>query len=228
MNRARLLLLLTLLGLASAFFAMGLQRYLSLDMLKSRQEAIAAYREAHPFVAEAIYAATYVVVASLSLPFATVMTLAGGAIFGLAWGTLLVSFSSAIGATLAFLSARFLFRDAIHARFGRQLQALDVGMARDGWLYLFTLRIVPVFPFFLVNLAMGLTTIPTRTFYWVSQTGMLAVILVYVNLGMQLGKLDSLTDILSPGLLGSFALLGVFPWLARSVADRLKRRRVDR
>lgn len=226
MNRPRLLLFAALLGLVGAFFASGLHRYLSLDMLKSRQEAIQTYREAHPFVAEAVYAAVYVAVAGLSLPFSTLMTLAGGAVFGLVWGTALVSFASACGATLAFLSARFLFRDALRARFGTRLQAIDDGVARDGWLYLLTLRLVPVFPFFLVNLGMGLTSMPTFRFYWVSQAGMLAVIIVYVNAGTQLGRLDSLAGILSPSLLGSFALLAVFPWLARRLVDWLRLRKL--
>ncbi len=226
MNRYRLLLLLALVGLTGAFFASGLQHYLTLDMLKSRQAAIVDYRQAHPLAAGMAYAAVYILVTGLSLPGAAVMTLAGGAIFGLWWGTLLVSFASSIGATLAFLAARFIFRDAVKARFGERLRAMDAGLARDGWLYLFTLRLVPVFPFFAINLAMGLTALPTRTFYWVSQAGMLAGTLVYVNAGTQLASLESAVGIFSPGLLFSFALLGIFPWLARRFSDLLKSRKV--
>ena len=188
MNRYRVTLIIVILSCAVAFFAFDLQRFLSLEMLKARQEAIAGYSAGHPFLAGALYGILYVAVTGLSLPGATVMTLAGGAVFGLLWGTLLVSFASSIGATLAFLAARFLFRDAVKTRFGERLRAIDEGMARDGWLYLFTLRLVPVFPFFIVNLAMGLTSLPVRTFYWVSQVGMLAGTIVYVNAGTQLAK----------------------------------------
>lgn len=226
MSRYRLLLLLALLGLAVGFFASGLQGYLTLDMLKSQQQAIADYRHANPFAAGAVFIAAYVAVTGLSLPGATVMTLAGGAVFGLFWGTVLVSFASSVGATFAFLAARFLFRDTVQARFGERLHAIDAGVARDGWIYLFTLRLVPVFPFFIINLAMGLTALPVRTFYWVSQVGMLAGTIVYVNAGTQLAKLDSMAGILSPGLLLSFALLGLFPWLAKQLAEKLESRKI--
>jgi len=156
----------------------------------------------------------------LSLPGATLLTLAGGAIFGLLWGTLIVSFASTIGATLAFLIARFLLRDWVARRFGQRLAAVDEGVRRDGGFYLFTLRLVPVFPFFLVNLLLGLTAMKARTFYGVSQLGMLAGTVVYVNAGTQLARLDSLAGILSPSLLASFALLGVFPLLARKLIDK--------
>jgi len=226
MNRHRVTLIIVILSCTVAFFAFDLQRFFTLGMLKARQEAIAGYSAGHPFLAGALYGILYVAVTGLSLPGATVMTLAGGAVFGLLWGTLLVSFASSMGATLAFLSARFLFRDAVKARFGERLKAIDEGMARDGWLYLFTLRLVPVFPFFVINLAMGLTSLPVRTFYWVSQVGMLAGTIVYVNAGTQLAKIESLSGILSPGLLLSFALLGVFPWLAHKLVDAAKARKV--
>ena len=152
--------------------------------------------------------ALYIAVTGLSLPGAAVLTLAGGAVFGVLLGTLIVSFASSIGATLAFLAARFLFRDWVKSRFSARLQSIDDGVRRDGAFYLFTLRLVPVFPFFMINLAMGLTPMKVRTFYWVSQVGMLAGTLVYVNAGTQLAKLDSLSGILSPALLGSFVLAG--------------------
>ncbi len=174
----------------------------------------------------AIYALIYIAVTGLSLPGATILTLAGGAVFGLFWGTVIVSFASTLGATLAFLAARFLFRDAVKARFGERLQAIDKGVTKEGALYLFTLRLVPVFPFFVINLAMGLTHIKTQTFYWVSQVGMLAGTLVYVNAGTQLGQLESLSGILSPGLIGSFILLGIFPLLANKIVEAIKANKV--
>ena len=177
-------------------------------------------------MAVAIYALIYIAVTGLSLPGAAILTLAGGAVFGLLWGTVIVSFASTIGATLAFLAARFLFRDAVKSRFGDRLQAIDAGVAKEGALYLFTLRLVPVFPFFVINLAMGLTNLKTQTFYWVSQVGMLAGTLVYVNAGTQLGQLESLSGILSPGLIGSFVLLGIFPLIANKIVEAIKANKV--
>lgn len=226
MNRSRLSLLLILSALAGAFFVFDLQRYLTLESLKAQQEAIAGYRAAHPLLASLLYGLIYIVVTGLSLPGAAVLTLAGGAIFGLLWGTVVVSFASTIGATLAFLAARFLFRDVVQTRFGERLKAVDAGIARDGAFYLFTLRLVPVFPFFVINLLMGLTAMPTWTFYWVSQLGMLPGTTVYVNAGTQLARIESVSDILSPGLVSSFALLGVFPLLARRLVDAIKARKV--
>ncbi|HRP65229.1 MAG TPA: FAD-dependent oxidoreductase [Thauera sp.] len=209
------LLLLAVLALVAAFFASGLNRQLDLDTLKAGMDGFAAWREASPLAVAALYFATYVAVTALSLPGAAVMTLAGGALFGLGWGLLIVSFASTIGATLAFLVSRHLLRDSVQARFGDRLQAINEGIARDGAFYLFTLRLVPVFPFFLINLLMGLTPIRLKTFYWVSQLGMLPGTLVYVNAGTELARIESLSGILSPALLFSFALLGVFPLLAR-------------
>lgn len=154
------------------------------------------------------------------------MTLAGGALFGLGVGTLLVSFASSIGATLAFLASRFLFRDWVQGRYGERLAAINKGMEKDGAFYLFTLRLVPVLPFFVMNLLMGLTPIKTRTFYWVSQVGMLAGTLVYVNAGTQLACIDSLSGILCPGLLGSFVLLGILPLLAKRLVALVQAHKV--
>lgn len=226
MNRSRVSLVIFLLSLAGAFFVFDLQRFLSLDLLKAHQEAIAGYRAEHPWLAAMIYGLLYVAVTGLSLPGAAVLTLAGGAVFGLLWGTVLVSFASTIGATLAFLAARFLFREVVQARFGERLKAIDAGITRDGAFYLFSLRLVPAFPFFVINLLMGLTALPARTFYWVSQLGMLAGTVVYVNAGTQVAKVESMSGILSPGLLISFVLLGVFPLLARRLVDAVKARRV--
>jgi pyruvate/2-oxoglutarate dehydrogenase complex dihydrolipoamide dehydrogenase (E3) component/uncharacterized membrane protein YdjX (TVP38/TMEM64 family) len=226
MNARRLWLLAALLAAVAAFFALGLDRFLTLDEVKARHAQVAALFVREPLLVAAGYFGAYVAVASLSLPGAALMTLFGGAIFGLLWGTVIVSFASAVGATLAFLSSRFLFRDAVHARFGDKLGAIDRGIEKDGAFYLFTLRLVPVFPFFLVNLVMGLTPIPVRTFYWVSQAGMLLGTLVYVNVGTQLAQLDSLRGVLSPPLFASFVLLGVLPLVAKRVVDTLAARKV--
>jgi len=220
-----LYLLIIIALLIGAFFYFDLLQLLTLDNLKSQQETIVAYRNDHPLLATAIYALVYIAVTGLSLPGATILTLAGGAIFGLLWGTLIVSFASSIGATLAFLAARFLFRDAVNAKFGHQLKEIDTGIARDGAFYLFTLRLVPLIPFFVINLVMGLTVLKTRAFYWVSQVGMLAGTLVYVNAGTQLAKIESLSGILSPALVGSFALLGVFPFIAKKIVEYFPRTR---
>jgi uncharacterized membrane protein YdjX (TVP38/TMEM64 family) len=222
MPPSRLILASLLLLLAGGFFFFDGPRWLSLDWLKAQQEWISAYRAAHPVLAAGLYGFIYVAITGLSLPGATILTLAGGALFGLLWGTVLVSFASTIGATLAFLIARFLLRDAVKSRFSDRLKTVDAGMARDGALYLFTLRLVPLFPFFVINLVMGLTALPTRTFYWVSQIGMLAGTVVYVNAGTQLARITTLSGILSPGLLLAFALLGLFPLLARKLAAALR------
>lgn len=226
MNRYRVSLVVVVLLLAGAFFAFDLQRFFTLEMLKAQQDAIASYRAAHPFLTATIYSLLYVAVTGLSLPGAAVLTLAGGAVFGLLWGTVLVSFASTVGATLAFLAARFLFRETVQARFGERLKAIDAGIARDGAFYLFTLRLVPVFPFFVINLVMGVTVIPARTFYWVSQLGMLAGTAVYVNAGTQLARIESLSGIFSPELLISFSLLGVFPLIAKKIVSVMKARKV--
>jgi pyruvate/2-oxoglutarate dehydrogenase complex dihydrolipoamide dehydrogenase (E3) component/uncharacterized membrane protein YdjX (TVP38/TMEM64 family) len=223
--RKILLLLVVLVGIV-AFFAFDLDRYFSLAFLKERQASFAALREQQPLQLALGYFLVYVAVTALSLPGATIVTLAGGAIFGLGWGLLIVSFASSIGATLAFLTARFLLRDSVQARFGQRLADMDKGIQRDGAFYLFTLRLIPVVPFFVINLLMGLTKMKAWTFYWVSQLGMLAGTAVYVNAGTQLGQLESLQGILSPGLLGSFVLLGLFPLIARKVVEAVQKRKV--
>ena len=222
MTSSRLALLAFISALIAAFFIFDLQSHLTLEALKTQHETIETYRSNHLVMAVAIYALIYIAVTGLSLPGAAILTLAGGAVFGLLWGTLIVSFASSIGATLAFLAARFLFRDAVKSRFGERLKAIDAGVAKEGALYLFSLRLVPVFPFFVINLAMGLTSLKTKTFYWVSQIGMLAGTIVYVNAGTQLGKLESLSGILSPGLIGSFVLLGIFPLIANKFVEAIQ------
>lgn len=224
--KKRLLLLLVVVALVATFFGLGLHRQLDLDSLKAGMGQFAAWRDASPLLVAGAYFVLYVVVTALSLPGAAVMTLAGGALFGLGWGLVIVSFASTIGATLAFLVSRHLLRDSVQARFGERLKAINDGIARDGAFYLFTLRLVPVFPFFLINLLMGLTPIRAATFYWVSQLGMLPGTLVYVNAGTELAAVTSLAGILSPTLLLSFALLGVFPLLARKLVAWVQARRV--
>jgi len=226
MNTRKLLLILAITLLVGAFFVFDLGRFFSLDFVKSQQAAIDAYRAAHPALTAGIFFVIYVAVTGLSLPGAAIMTLAAGAIFGLLWGTIIVSFASTIGATLAFLAARFVLRDWVQGKFGDKLKAINAGMEKEGGFYLFTLRLIPIFPFFVINLVMGLTSIRTWTFYGVSQIGMLAGTLVYVNAGTQLAQIDSLKGILSPGLLVSFALLGIFPLIAKKIIAVVKARRV--
>ncbi|MDP2379142.1 MAG: FAD-dependent oxidoreductase [Pseudohongiella sp.] len=212
-NRAWIIaLVIVLIGL---FFAFDLGRFLSLDALKASRDGLLQTYQAKPLLVIAIFSMIYIVVTALSLPGATIMTLAGGAIFGLWVGVPVVLVSATIGATLAFLAARFVLRDSVQKRFGDRLSAINAGVEKDGAFYLFTLRLVPVFPFFLINLLMGLTPIKTGTYFWVSLVGMAAGTAVYVNAGTQLAALTSLSGILSPALIGSFALLAAFPWAAR-------------
>jgi uncharacterized membrane protein YdjX (TVP38/TMEM64 family) len=225
MNAKRLLLLIMVVGLGLAFIGFDIGRFLSFDFLKSQQAAIEAWRSAQPLTAALFFFLAYIIVTGLSVPGATVMSLAIGAVFGLFWGVLLVSFAASIGATLAFLIARFLLRDWVQQRFGKQLRMLNTGIEKDGGFYLFTLRLMPVFPFFLINLLMGLTPIRPRIFYVATQTGMLAANLIFVNAGTQLAKIDSLSGILSPSLIASLTLLGIFPLLARIVFNRLATKR---
>jgi len=224
MKRAVLLILIGLL--IAIFFAFDLQRYLTLETLQARRDEFIALKTQSPWLVTVVAFVGYVLVAALSLPGALVMTLALAALFGLAAGTLLVSFASSIGATLAFFVSRYLLRDSVQHRFGDKLKSINDGIAKEGALYLFALRLVPLFPFFLINLLMGLTPMRARTFYWVSQLGMLPGTLVFVNAGTQLAQLHSLSDILSPGLLFSFALLGIFPVIAKKFIQWLQRRRV--
>jgi len=209
-----------------AFYAYDLGQYLTLEYLKSQKQAFSDFYMANRLLTPAIYMAIYIIVTALSLPGAAVMTLAGGALFGFWTGTIIVSFASSIGATFAFLVSRFLLRDYVQKKFGDKLTAINRGVEKDGSFYLFTLRLVPIFPFFVINLVMGLTPIKTIQFYAVSQLGMLAGTFVYINAGTQLGKIESLRGILSPELLFSFALLGVFPLIAKKAVSMVKERKV--
>ncbi|MGQ4660347.1 FAD-dependent oxidoreductase [Lysobacter sp. F6437] len=221
-------LLLALVVVVAWTWQSGAAEALTLGNLKARQADLLAWVAANRWLAAGVFFAVYVAVAAASIPGAAVMTVAAGALFGLLEGTLLVSFASTTGASLAFLVARFVLRDNLRARYGERLKKIDAGIESDGAFYLFTLRLVPVFPFFVVNLLAGLTSIRLRTFYWVSQLGMLAGTLVYVYAGTQLARIDSLRDVLSPGLLGALVLLGLLPLLARWLTRWLAARRVYR
>ena len=210
----------------TAFFLFDLNAYLTLDGLKASLAEFRHWQQQSQFLAGLLFFLLYVIIAAFSLPGAAIMTIAAGALFGLFWGTLIASFASTLGATLAFLTARYLFRGIVQTHFSTRLNAINAGIARDGIFYLFALRLVPIFPFFLVNLLAGLTPISVRNFYWISQVGMLAGTLVYVNAGTQLAQLTGLSGILSPTLLASFTLLGLFPLLAKRLLRLLQHRRV--
>ncbi|MFU8876899.1 MAG: FAD-dependent oxidoreductase [Wenzhouxiangellaceae bacterium] len=221
------LALLALIAVAiGAFFWFDLGQYFSLEELRARRDQLLAFVEANFWLTLAIYMLVYIVMAALSLPGAAIMTLAGGALFGLVAGTIAVSFASTIGATLVFLAARFLFRDTIQKKFRKRLKAINEGVEKDGPFYLLALRLVPVFPFWVINLVMALTSIRTWTYYWISQVGMLPATIVYVNAGTQLSQIESTGDILSIELIGAFALLGLLPLILRWVLRFLKNRKV--
>lgn len=222
MNPRKLILLVFLVVLIASYFLFDLGQYLSLDYIKDQQASFTALYQDYPAWILGSFFMVYVAVTALSLPGAAIMTLAAGALFGFWVALLLVSFASSIGATLAFLASRFLFHDMVQSRFGERLKKLNDGIQKDGAFYLFTLRLVPAFPFFVINLAMGLTPIKTRTFYWVSQLGMLAGTAVFILAGTQLGQIDSVSGLLSPELIGALVLLGLFPWIAKLLLARLQ------
>jgi pyruvate/2-oxoglutarate dehydrogenase complex dihydrolipoamide dehydrogenase (E3) component/uncharacterized membrane protein YdjX (TVP38/TMEM64 family) len=226
LSRTRLAVAVLLVVAVVAFFAAGGARYFTFDNLKAQQAALEGWRDMHPWRTAAAFFALYILFTSLSLPAASLMTILAGAIFGLGLGTLLVSFASAIGATIAMLAARFVLRQWVQARFGARLQGVNRGVERDGAFYLFTLRLIPAVPYFLINLAMGLTPIRTWTFYWVSQVAMLPATILYVNAGTQLARLESLRGILSWQLIGALVLLGVFPLAAKQAVGFFAARRV--
>ena len=224
--KKKLILLVLLVVAIFAYFYFGLNEYLTLAEFKARQAGLSESYTANPLPFLAGFFLIYVVSTALSLPGAAILTLAAGALFGLVTGTILVSFASTIGATLAFLSSRFVLRDWVQLKFGDRLKGLNEGLERDGAFYLFTLRLLPIFPFFVVNLLMGLTKIRTATYYWVSQIGMLAGTIVYVNAGTQLAQIESTAGLVTPALIGSFAALAIFPWIAKAIISAMKRRRV--
>ena len=228
MNVRKLILLAVFAILIASYFFFDLGQYLSLDYIKNQQASFDALYQENPALILGGFFIMYVVVTALSLPGAAIMTLAAGALFGFWVALLLVSFASSMGATLAFLASRFLFHDTVQQRFGDRLKKLNEGVRKDGAFYLFTLRLVPAFPFFVINLVMGLTPIKVRTFYFVSQVGMLAGTAVYVLAGTQLGQIESASGLLSPELIGAFVLLGLFPWIAKFIMARLQARKVYR
>lgn len=226
MDRRKLLLLGMILSLIGAWYAFDLGHYFTLEQAKTQQLALQDTIAAHPLVSSIVYFVMYIVVTALSLPGAAIMTLLGAALFGFWWSLLLVSFASTIGATLAFLFSRFILRDWVQAKFGHRLNTINAGIEKDGPFYLFTLRLIPVFPFFLINLLMGLTPISARMFYLVSQFGMLAGTAVYINAGTRLGEIETLSGIISAPVLISLALLGIFPLLTKFIMGIINRRRV--
>ena len=225
-NKTRSTLFAAILILVAAFFIFDLGQYFNLDYLKEKQAVIDTFYEQQPITTAVSYFLLYIVITGLSLPGAAILTLAGGAIFGVLWGTVLVSFASTIGATIAFLFSRYLFREYVQGRFADKLATINKGMEKEGAFYLFTLRLVPIFPFFIINLVMGLTPIRTIPFFLVSQAGMLAGTIVYVNAGTQIAKIEQMGDILSLELILSFALLGLFPLIAKKTVDYLKKRKI--
>jgi uncharacterized membrane protein YdjX (TVP38/TMEM64 family) len=220
----KLILLFVAILVVGGYFYFDLGQWLTLEQLKSQQTSLEAYRQANPVLVAVIYSVIYIVVAALSLPGSAIMTLSGGAIFGLAVGTMLALVSATIGATFAFLIARFLLGDWVQKKFGDRIASINQGIDKDGAFYLFSLRLVPVFPFFVINVVMALTTLKVWTFFWVSLVGMLAGAAVYANAGTQLAKLDSLAGIASPAILISFVLLGVFPILAKKTIELVRKK----
>jgi uncharacterized membrane protein YdjX (TVP38/TMEM64 family) len=223
----KIIILGVLLLIVGLFFYFDLGRFLSLDYLKQSQARFQQLYEQHRFAVLGAYMLIYVIVTALSLPGAAVMTLAGGGLFGLVAGTVAVSFASTIGATCACLASRFFLRDWVQNKFGAKLKTINEGIEQEGAFYLFSLRLIPVFPFFIINLLMGLTTMPVRTYFWVSQLGMLPATIVYVNAGNELAKIDSLGGILSPSLIASFAVLGLFPLTVKKLMGRYRRSRAS-
>ncbi len=221
MTKGKLIVLVVIGALVASFFVFDLRQYVSIEYFQAKRAVIDAYVQAHPLRAGAAFFAIYVAVTGLSLPGAAILTLVAGATFGLLWGTVIVSFASSLGATLAFLASRYLLRDWVQAKFADKLKPIDEGIAREGAFYLFALRLVPVFPFFVINLVMGLTAIATRTFYWVSQVGMLAGTIAYVYAGTQLGQFR-----ISAGLVAAFVILGIFPLAAKKTLDAFKARKL--
>ncbi|WP_395636559.1 TVP38/TMEM64 family protein [Sphingorhabdus sp.] len=218
-------LALVLIGAIAAYFIFDLGQYLSLENFKASQADIVAAKDANPALYIAGFFLLYVAVTGLSIPGAAIMSLVAGALFGVVLGTLIVSFASTMGATLAFLSSRYVLRDWVQGKFGERLRAVDDGLEKDGAFYLFTLRLIPVFPFFVINLLMGLTRIKTGTFFWVSQIGMLPATIVFVNAGTQISRIESTAGLLSPTLIASFVALAFFPWAAKGIVAVVKRSR---
>lgn len=224
-NPIKFLLFAFLAGAVGAFVALDLGQYLSFDYIKGQQAQFVQYYNDNPLLTIAIYMGIYIASTALSLPGAALLTLLAGALFGVVMGTIIVSFSSTIGATLAFLTARFLLRDWVESKFSKQIAVVNNGVEKEGAFYLFSIRLIPAFPFFMVNLVMGLTRMKIPTYFIVSQIGMLAGTAVYVNAGTQLAQLDSLAGIASPAILGSFIALGLFPIAVKKLMEIYKKKK---
>jgi len=226
MSKGKLIAIAVIAALIISFFVFDLGQYFTLEKIKEIKDDVIALYDENPIKTALSFFGIYVAIAALSLPGAAILTLVAGAIFGLSKGVIIVSFASSIGATLAFLVAKLLLRDSVQNKFGKHLSTINNGIEKEGGFYLFTMRLIPAIPFFAVNLVMGLTKIKTWTFYWVSQLGMLAGTFVFVNAGTELGKIESLGDILSPGLIFSFLLLGIFPLIAKKIIDTVKANKI--
>jgi uncharacterized membrane protein YdjX (TVP38/TMEM64 family) len=224
----KIIIVLIVIGLIIAFRVFHLGEYLTLAYVKESQKHFTMLYEEHRVLVISVYIAIYLLVTSLSLPGAAVLGLAAGSLFGLLTGTIVVSFASTIGATLACAVSRFILRDWVQKRFGDRLKTVNEGIEKEGAFYLFTLRLIPVFPFWLINMIMGLTKMPLKTYYWVSQIGMLPGTLVFVNAGKEIAKIDSLSGVLSPGLIFSFVLLGLFPITTKKILAFYNQRRKNK
>lgn len=223
MNKTKILLVIIIIFVIASYFFFDLGRFLTLSFIQSQLSEIQQFRAENFGLTALLYFAAYIVITALSIPGAVIVTLLGGAIFGVLWGTLIVSFASSIGATLAFLVSRLLLRDWVQSKFGHYLGPINRGVEKDGNFYLFSIRMVPLFPFFMVNLLMGLTPISVGSFYIVSQIGMLVGTAVYVNAGSELAKITSLSGLVSPSVILSFVLLGIFPLAAKFIVSLIQR-----
>ena len=225
MDKKKVLILLALVLALIAFFSFDLPRFFSLASIKESQQTFDSLYRAKPVLVTLVFFSIYVVITALCMPGAAILMLVAGASFGLAWGTMVVSLASTLGATLTMLLGRYVFQSSIEKRFSAKLADVNRGIESEGAFYLFTLRMLPLIPFFALNLLMGLTKMKTWTFFWVSQLGMLAGTVAYVNAGTEIAKIDSLAAILSPGLLASFVLLGLLPLVFKKILDALKRQK---
>ncbi len=223
----KIILVTIIIVLITAFRFFSFSQYLTLEYLQSSRAQFSQISTNHPFAVMAGYMVVYILATALSLPGATVLTLAGGALFGLVAGTIIISFASSIGAVLACLTSRYLLRDWVQRKFAQKLVLINQGIAREGGFYLFSLRLVPIFPFFIINLVMGLTRMKISRFYWISQLGMLPGTLVYVNAGRELGKISRLGDVLSPSLIISFILLGIFPLVVKKMVGKIRHQKIE-
>lgn len=219
----KLIIFLIVILLISLFFYFDFSRYFNFNILKMEIDKLQAFKNDHFTLSLLCYWVVYTLFVGVSLPGATILSLACGAIFGLFWGCIIVSFAFSVGSTLSFLSSRILFQDIVQKYFGKYFDKINEGFNEDGVFYLFTLRITPIFPYTLVNLVLGLTTVKVWTFYWITQIGSIAAVLIYVNAGTQIGKISSMKDIFTPNILCSLILLGLFPLLAKMIIKRLKK-----